>query len=89
MVVLRGGRRTVIHRVLVYFDVLVVYEHSCVFPEWWSLSRPLAELDHSAHLRVTILRCRKEAQKSIVTRCYVCGSTQRDVGRGVYGKEEL
>ena len=35
-----GGCRIVLQRVLVYTDVLVVYEHLCVFPEWWAVSGP-------------------------------------------------
>ena len=34
------GYRIVLQRVLVYTDVLVVYEHMCLFPEWWLVSRP-------------------------------------------------
>ena len=30
----------VLQRVLVYTDVLVVYEHLCVSPEWWPVGRP-------------------------------------------------
>ena len=57
------GCRIVLQRVLVFTDVLVVYEHLCMFAEWWPLSRPSAGLDHHAHLRMAILRCKKEAQK--------------------------
>ena len=48
------GCRIVLQRVLVYTDVLVVYEHLCVFPERWSVSR----------LRMAILCCEREAQNS-------------------------
>ena len=53
-----------LQQVLAYTDALVVYQHLCVFPEWWPVSRPWEGHDHHAHLRVAILRCKKETQNS-------------------------
>ena len=40
MVGICGRCRIVLQQVLVYTDVLVVYENLCVFREWWPVSRP-------------------------------------------------
>ena len=40
LVGLCGGCRIVFQRDLVYTNVLIVYEHLCVFPDRWPVSRP-------------------------------------------------
>ena len=40
LVGLCGGCRIVLQRVLAYTDVLIVYEHLCMFPDRWPVSWP-------------------------------------------------